>query len=292
MQISVTVETRKLEDALHNLAREARVAPGVVMKQEAKTIVEKVMDMTFPATLAIGRRAVNRDVGKVFASLPGIKKRIKKMEFPNKKGYMAAINRAARSNNEGELRALLTQTVTQSGQTRVRAHTRNGVAVSEYMQQRNLDIPMVPGMDGSTIIGGNLNPNLHTVRRNAQGRVQRDYLSQVVMTSAPLNEYRKQVLSRVGWHKAGWVALAEAVGAKIRPWVKNTRLATTSGIASVNFVGPNPKISATNYDTKIPNYQGLVNFVVNTRIKATVIKIERLIAGKAVNLGFTRVAAR
>jgi hypothetical protein len=160
------------------------------------------------------------------------------------------------------------------------------------MQQRSLDIPMVPGMDGSTIIGGNLNPNLHTVRRDVQGRVQRDYLSQVVMTSAPLNEYRKQVLSRVGWHKAGWVALATAVGAKIRPWVKATRLASTSGNASVNFVGPNPKISATNFDTKIPGYQGLVNFVVNTRIKATGIKIERLIAGKAVNLGFTRVAAR
>lgn len=292
MQVSLSVDTRKLEDALHNLARAARVEPGKVMKQEAKMIVEELMDKTFPATLASGRRAVSGDIGKVFASLPGIKKRVKQMAFPNKKSYMAALTRASKSNDENALRQLLTQSVTQTAPARVRSHYRGDTLVREHTRRASLQVPMVPGMDGSTIIGGRLNPNLHRVRQNDHGRVQRDYLSQVVMDSAPLNAYRKQVLSRVGWHKAGWEALAKQVGARVKAWVKNSRLAAVSGTAQTNFVGPNPKISATNYDVKIPGYQGIVNWVVNSRVRATTIKINRVLAGRATNLGFTRIAKR
>ena len=292
MQLQVTFDTRELDDKLFQLARLARVDLAAVMKQESKAIVEQVMDMTFPATLSIGRKAIARDVGKVYATLPGIRKRIKSMSFAGKEQYMAALARASRMKDEAGLRALLTQSVTRTDSARVRPYTRNGVSVAGHTRGVSIEVPAVSGMDGSTIIGGNLNPNLHRVRQGADGRVQRNYLSQVVMTSAPLNEYRKQVQSRVGWHKAGWIALAEKVGAKIRPWIKNTRLAAVSGTATVNFVGPNPKISATNYDVKIPNYQRLVNFVVQTRIKTTKIKIERLLKGRAVNLGFTRIGPR
>lgn len=291
MQISTTLETRKLEDALHNLARAARVAPGVVMKEEAKQIVQAVMKLTPPATYAQGRAAVNRDLGKVFTTLPAIQKRIKGISFDGRAGFQAALTRASKANDESAVRELLTQQINGQVSVQVRAHERNGVAIPGYTQTRRTTGPMLPELTGGTQIGGSLNPNLHTSRRDARGKVKGTHVSQVLTKSKDLNDYRKTVLSRVGWAMAGWVTLARQVGAKIPAWASKTRLESVSGTATANF-GERAFVRATNLDVKIPGYQRLVDTVIATRLRVTGRKIEALVAGRAVNLGFTRVGAR
>jgi hypothetical protein len=289
--LTMTMDTRALEGKLHELAKAARVSPGLVMKEEAKFIVQGVMRLTPPATYAQGRKAVARDLGRVFTSLPAIMKRIDAMSFAGKEQFQAAMTRASRANDENAVRELLTRPIQGAESVTVRPYTRNGVAVAGYTHQRPFSGPMLPQITGGTQIGGTLNPNLHTARRNARGRVTGRHLSQVVTKAKELNDYRKQVQSRVGWAMAGWLALATATGAKVPAWVSKTRLESVSGRASVNF-GERPFVRATNLDVKIPGYQRVVDTVVATRIRITERKIVALLRGRAVNLGFTRVAAR
>lgn len=292
MQISATVDTRKLEDALHNLAREARVAPGRVMKQEGKQLIEAIIKMTPPATPAQGRAAVSRDLAKVYSTIPAILKKARQGAFDGKAQYIAALSRAARQNDEGAMRNLLTRPVSGIETVSIAQHQRDGSSVAGYTQQRRFAGPPMPEITGGTQIGGALNPNLHLQRRNRQGRVAGRQLSQIVTKSKELNDYRKQVLSRVGWVKAGWMALIRQTGAKVPAWISSTRLDSVSGTAQTNF-GERPFIRATNFNVKIRNYQSaVVDTAIATRVRVTVKKIEALINNRAVNLGFTRVAAR
>jgi hypothetical protein len=240
----------------------------------------------------MGRKAILRDLAKVYTSMPVLRKKIRSMAFEGKKQFLAALSRASRDNDEEAVRELLTRPIQGTESVQVRPHTRNGVDVSGYSQQRRFNGPSIPEITGGTQIGGPLNPNLHTARRNARGRITGRHLSQVVTKAKELNDYRKQVQSRVGWAMAGWMALATATGAKVPAWVRKTRLGSVSGRASVNF-GPKPYIRATNFDVKIPNYQSeVVDKAVATRIRVTERKIAALLRGRAVNLGFTRIAAR
>lgn len=291
MQIAVSLESRRLEEALDQLAREARFAPGIVMKEETKQIVQAVMKLTPPSTYAQGRAAVNRDLGKVFTTLPAIRKRVGEIAFEGKEAFQAALTRASKANDDNAVRKLLTQQIQGQITVQIGSHERNGVAIPGYTQTRRVSGPMMPDLTGGTQIGGSLNPSLHTSRRNAQGRVRGNQLSQVLTKSKELNDYRKNVLSRVGWGMAGWATLARQVGAKVPQWVAKTRLESVSGVSTTNF-GRDAFVRATNLDVKIPGYQRLVDTVIATRIRVTARKIDALVAGRAVNLGFTRVAAR
>jgi len=89
---------------------------------------------------------------------------------------------------------------------------------------------------------------------------------------------------------AGWLLLARQVSAKVPQWVNKTRLETVSGTATTNFAAK-PFVRAVNLDVKIPGYQRVINTVIATRIRVAGKKIEALIKGRAVNLGFMRVSA-
>jgi hypothetical protein len=287
MQVSMTVDTRRLQDALHNLARAARVEPGKVMKEEAKQITQAIMKLTPPATYAQGRRAVSRDLGRVFTSLPAIKRKIRDMSFTGKEQFTAALTRATRENDETGIRELLTRPVSGVEAVNVRPHDRNGVAVSGYTQNRTFSGPSIPEITGGTQIGGALNPNLHTARRNHRGRVTGRHLSQIVTKSKELRDYQKQIQSRVGWAMAGWMPLARLTGARVPGWVSKTRLESVSGTAQTNF-GEKPFVRATNLDIKIPGYQRVVDAVIANRVRVAATKLNRVLRGVSTNLGFTR----
>jgi hypothetical protein len=294
MQIQATFNSRDLQDRLFLLAKEARVSQSAVLKEEARFIVQEVMKKTPPSTYAQGRKAVSRDIGKVYTSVGAVLKNAKNMSFEGKEQWRAALTRASRLNDENAMRELLTRPVKGVETVKVRPYTRNGVSVAGYTQARPFSGPALSMIGGSTQIGGALNPNLHTSRRNAYGQISGGkMLSQVVTNNKELNDYRKKIQERVGWHMAGWIPLAKLVGAKVDKWVEKTRLGAVSGTASANFTrGGRAFVLGTNFDVKIPGYQRIIDSVMAHRIKIAQRKLDRLIKGKAVNLGFTRIAAR
>ena len=293
MQIQATFNSRDLQDRLFLLAKEARVSQAAVLKEEARIIVQNVMRLTPPATYAQGRKAVSRDLGKVYTSLGAIRKKVKTMSFPGKEQWQAALTRASRDNDETAVRELLTRPVNGTQQVPVKAHTRNGVAISAYTRTETYNSPVLPNVSGGTQIGGSLNPNLHTSRRSPRGTVRGETLSQVLTKNKELNDYRKRIQERVGWHMAGWAPLAKLVGAPVKAWVAKTRLASVSGTASANFTrGGRAFVLGTNFDVKIPGYQRVIDAVIAARMRVAAKKLDRLNKGMAVNLGFTKIAAR
>lgn len=293
MQISARFDSRDLQDKLFLLARRARVSQATVLKEEARIIVENVMRVTPPSTYAQGRKAVARDLAKVFTSVGAVLKKSQNMAFEGKEQWRAALTRASKANDEDAMRELLTRPVSGVETVTVRPYTRNGVAVAGYQAQRPFSGPALPNIGGSTQVGGSLNPSLHTARRNKRGHVRGANISQVVTKNTELNRYRKEIQERVGWHMAGWVPMARLVGAKVRNWVKNSRMAATSGSAQANFSARGKVfLLATNFDVKIPNYQRVIDAVMSARMRVAVTKLDRLNRGLATNLGFTRIAAK
>jgi hypothetical protein len=293
MKITATFNSRDLKDKLFLLARGARVSQADVMKEEARIIVENVMRLTPPSTYAQGRKAVARDLGKIYSSVGAVLKKSQNMAFQGKEQWRAALTRASKANDEEAMRELLTRPISGVETVTVRPYTRNGVAVAGYQSQRPFSSPSLPNIGGSTQIGGSLDRNLHKARRDRRGHVRRGVLSQVVTKNTELNNYRKEIQERVSWHMAGWVPFTRLVGANVKNWVKNSRLAAKSGSARANF-SSRGKVFAlgTNFDVKIPNYQRVIDAVMSARIRVAVTKINRLNRGLATNLGFTRIAAK
>jgi hypothetical protein len=127
----------------------------------------------------------------------------------------------------------------------------------------------------------------HMLRRNPRGRVTGKPLFVTFLSDA--KKYTKSIQERVGWAKAGWGRVAQTVGLSVPAWSR--KLVGSAGAAVASF-GTNPSVFAVAYNNKIPGYQAIVSAAVRNRIRVTETKIKRLIAGKAVNLGFKRVDAR
>jgi hypothetical protein len=287
LAFKLTVDLKSIDVALRELADEAKVAPGVVFKNEAKQLSKALIKLTPPMTSAQGRRAVAGDIGRVFTSIPRLIKYAEDKGRTNDiAGFKTALTKAYRKGDDAEVERLLTGPIGVHTSS-VKPYMRNGVQVSGYTARRNGRpmFPMVAG--GNTRMGGNLDPKLHTDRRNRRGRVRGDIASQLVK-NAELNRYIKKVQQSVGWHAGGWVALARQSGYQAPKWVTKHGIPAASGRATLR-TGKNPFIKAVNYRTSIPGYQRTVDAVVANRAKVIRGNIEKLINGKAVNLGFKRV---
>jgi hypothetical protein len=287
LAFKLTVDSKGIDVALRELADEAKVAPGVAFKNEAKQLSKLLIKLTPPKTYSQGRKAVAGDIGRVFTSIPRIIKYAKDHSRVNDiAGFNTALKKAYRKGDDAELERLLTGPIGVHTSS-VKPYMRNGVQVSGYTAKRNGRpmFPMIAG--GSTRMSGNLDPKLHTNRRNRRGRVLGDKTSQLVK-NAELNRYIKKVQQSVGWHAGGWVALARASGYPAPKWVTKHGIPAASGRATLR-TSKNPFIKATNYRTSIPGYQRTVDGVVAQRAKIIRDNLEKLIKGKAVNLGFKRV---
>ena len=144
-------------------------------------------------------------------------------------------------------------------------------------------------MDGNQWIVKQFAPVDHVSKRNRYGRVRKK--SFVMTTDSSLyKKYRRDVQSRVGWTASGWVPTAKATGARYKKF--SDRFGSASGFVNYYF-GPagiqNPYLTAVNRKVKIPNYQDKIDAGFRSRTETTLRKVKRLLAGKAVNLGFTRV---
>jgi hypothetical protein len=122
------------------------------------------------------------------------------------------------------------------------------------------------------------------VSRSAIGRWQ--VQDQMWISNSSADSYLKSVQEKVGWSKAGFAAAAIACGQRVPAWIR--RHAQRAGIASVNF-GSNPFVIGTSVATKIPDVGRYIQAGLNFRVKITQMKIDRILANQAVNLGFGRI---
>jgi len=237
VNLSVKVDTRDLEDKLYLLAREARLAPGRIIQEETKGITQQIIRITPPRNLAQGRKAVERDIGRVVTGLP------------NLTGGPAfdAVNRAAVAKNEALVNRLLGRWKSKPTFTSVPAAIKGE----------------------------------HLRKRTRYGRVRAR--AQLMTYARDAKRYLREVQSRVGWAKGAWVSALIAAGGRAPSWIM--RHAAKSGSVVANF-GENPRVLAIAHNIKIPGYQRMVDAAVRTRERITQRKIDRLIAGKGVNLGF------
>jgi hypothetical protein len=136
----------------------------------------------------------------------------------------------------------------------------------------------------------------HKRYRNARGRtgnVSRSVIGrwqvqdQMWIQDASADAYFNLVKSRVGWSKSGFAAAALACGIRVPAWIR--RHASASGTTSFNF-GRNPYIIGTATNTKIPDINRYVDNAMAIRAKVTQQKVDRILANKAVNLGFAKVS--
>lgn len=238
MNISIQVDTGELEDALYLLAREARVAPGVVIKEETKALAQQIIKITPPRNLAQGRKVVFGDLNRiVYAPEADMIK-------------WAPLKAAFSAKDAAKATALMA----------------NKRAPSYTFVNSQAEIKAA-----------------HERQRTGRGRVTRGTKPAIAAFASVAKKYLRDVQSRVGWAKGSWVRSLLAAGGTAPGWIG--RHAAKAGTVVANF-GENPKVIATALAVKIPGYQRMVDAALKTRERITQRKIDRLVAGKAVNLGF------
>lgn len=255
--IGIEVRTKKLEDALFKLSQAGNVEFGKVIKQEGKYVLQTVIAFTPPPDRRQGRAAVEADAKKI--SNPLQYDYFKSRETTG--GFYRSISRYIRRRDTEKLQRLFT-------------------------------LPQLSGFYGLRVISSIQElAGIHRKSQNARGRVGAKQNFATYATD--FKRYLADVQARVGWTINGWVPAAKLCGAKYPRWTDKLKAikyakSQRSGEVRHNF-GKNPFITAINHNVKIPDYQNKVRAALQARINVTERKLKRVLAGRAVNLGFVRV---
>lgn len=255
--IGIEVRTQKLETALYRLAQAGRVDYGQVIKQEAKYVLQTIIAFTPPPNRRTGTDDVAGDMSRLSTpmSYEYFESRI------TTGGFYRSISRYIRKRETEKL-------------------------------QKLFNIPQLTGFYGKTMLGSVKElDQVHRQNRSNFGRINSKL--PYATYAADYKKFLKDVQARVGWTLSGWVPAAKACGAKYKKWTEKLPKRTlggsqTAGVVYANF-GQNPFIVARNLNVKMPNYPAKVRSALQSRINITRRKLERVLAGKAVNLGFVRV---
>ena len=252
--IAITIENERLSAALTELARTSQFGLGSIIKEEGRYLTQLFIKFTPPKSKKQGVNAVRKDIGKMTAVLD----------------YNSLKAKAA----PGSLYESMARMVRRRETEKLNNLLRNP-AISYWGGRRVLaDVTQVA--------------EVHLRARNKYGRIPKD--QNVAAYKADIRRYRKAIEDRVGWTVAGWIPAARATRARYKKFAEP--LADKSGSVAFWFGRANQKspfISAFNRNVKIPNYQRMIDGAFRSRISTTEKKIKRLLAGKAVNLGFTKV---
>lgn len=140
-------------------------------------------------------------------------------------------------------------------------------------------------MDNRGWVVKRFDPADHTGRRNKYGRVTRKSFVMTTDATAARKHLRK-MQAAVGWAKGAQVAVIRALGGSVPSWYGKHESA--SGYAVIDQT-ENMRVTAVARNIKIPGYQRMVDAALATRERIAQRKIDRLIAGKATNLGFVTI---
>lgn len=248
--ISLELRSKELEKALHKLAVAGNVEYGQVIKEEGRYVTQTLIKFTPPKNLQQGRAAVAGDMSRLSLGLNY--DYFKSRE--NEGGFYRSIARYIKSRDVEKMRRLLSNP---------NLHQFYGLQLMANAQELQ---------------------DKHKQLRNRYGRITSN--TNYASFQADYRKVLRTIQSRVGWTVAGWIPAAKATGAKYKKFAD--RFQGKAG-AQLSHFGRNPFIIAKNFNVKIPNYQKDVDAVLRGRIGVTLMKLERVKAGKAVNLGFVRV---
>jgi len=252
--IYATFENQELSKALTELAKESNFGLGTIIKEEGKYLTQLFIRFTPPKSKKEGVNAVRKDIGKMTAVLD----------------YNSLKAKAA----PGSLYESMAKLVRRRETQKLNDLLRNP-KISYWGGRRVLsDITQVA--------------EVHLRSRNKYGRITKD--ENVAAYKTDVRRYRKAIEDRVGWTVAGWIPAAKVTRARYKKFAEP--LAEKSGDVAFWFGRASeqaPFLTAINRNVKIPNYQNKIDAAFNARTKTTLRKVKRLLAGKAVNLGFTRV---
>jgi hypothetical protein len=251
--IAVDFRSRELEMKLARLADAARVDYGSVIREEAGYVTKLLIQFTPPKSLSEGRNAISGDMNRLSVPL--------KYEYFKSRvtegGFYKSISRYVR--------------------------TRQTEKLNQLFQNPNLKhwygMHLFNSVDQLAAE--------HKKKRNIRGRIPSK--TNFASYSGDFKALRNEIQSRVGWTASGWIPSARVTGVRYKKF--SDRFKGKSGSVQYNF-GRNPFIVGRNLNVKIPNYQRTVDAVLRSRIATTEIKLERVLAGKAINLGFMRVKER
>ena len=256
MSFSIKADTKKLEMALSKLANAAKVDLGLVIKEEAKYILQTLIKFTPPKSKQQGVNAVRGDLSKLAQPLVYSDLEAK----ATKGGFYKSMARYTRTRNIAKMRELL----------------------------------MNPNLKG--YYGMKLLENIgairqeHMSRRDSRGRITGK--ATALAFGADFKKYRKEIEGRSAWSLSGWSSSVKKTGARYKKFAEKLKPQPGGsglfGSSRSNF-GPNPYLQAIAYNIKIPNYQSKIDAVLTSRIKTTERKVAAVMANRAVNLGFTRV---
>jgi hypothetical protein len=253
--IAITIENERLSAALTELARTSQFGLGSIIKEEGRYLTQLFIKFTPPKSKKQGVNAVRKDIGKMTAVLDY--NSLKAKATPG--SLYESMARMVRRREAEKLNNLL----------------RNP-AINYWGGRRVLaDVTQVA--------------EAHLRSRNKYGRIPRD-LGNLAAFKADVRRYRKAIEDRVGWTVAGWIPAARVTRARYKKFAEP--LADNAGEVAFWFGRANERpvfIAARNRNVKIPNYQRMIDGAFNSRVSTTEKKIKRLLAGKAVNLGFTKV---
>ena len=281
MNFSVKVDSKNLEFALARLADAARVELGQVIKQEGG-LVAKTLMLIIPPTTGKSSAGNPGSGGMSSAAKQQGENAIKGDLFGGKKAA------SARYSSVGLFQRIGSSSL---------VPPRNGIGETVgvrlgWEQSKKIRIMSrywKPAASASEMSA------FHKRYRNARGRTGNVSQSsigrwqvqdQMWIQDASADAYFNLVKSRVGWSKSGFAAAALACGIRVPAWIR--RHASASGTTSFNF-GKNPYIVGTATNTKIPDINRYVDNAMAIRVKVTQQKVDRILANKAVNLGFAKV---
>ena len=254
--IEIEASFSRLEMALHELAKAAKVDLGLVIKEEAKYAIQTIVKFTPPKQRPQGVNAVRADFSRLAEPLVFQDLQAK----ASKGGFYKSMARYVRNRDVEKLRALF----------------RNPNLTHYYGR------PLLESEDAIK--------KYHRSQQNSRGRITGK--PRVLAFGLDFRRVRKTMEGRVGWTVSGWNASAKVTGArykkfsdKLKPQAGGNKL---FGSVQSSF-GPQPFIKATAHNVKIPNYQRMIDAAINARLRITLRKVAAAKANKAVNLGFTRV---
>ena len=280
--IFITSSTKNLEYALARLANAAKVDLGIVIKQEGGLLAKTIMQITPPT----GDKS--SDPNKPKAS--GLSKNAQQQGENAIKGDLFGGRNIGRESSIGLFQRIGNSTLNPPRRNRTETVSVNlgwerskKIRIYQKFWRQSASIPEMKSFHRANL---NNRGRPKQVSRSVIGRWQ--VQDQMWVSNESADAYLAYVQKSVGLAKAGFASAALACGIRVPAWIR--RHSAKAGNVQAGF-GNNPYVIARTSGNKIPNMQRIVDSAMRIREKITLKKVNAILSGKAVNLGFAKVAS-